>query len=379
MKSSLSRRAALAALSSGLFSLAGCGGTQLGESTAPTPTPTSPAPTPGPAPRATRTYAYVTNSGSGTVSIYHVSDGGALIHVGEVDAGRNVLSVAIHPSGRFAYAVNDGDNTVSAYTIEPATGMLTPHPTGPFVTGNQPQQMRIHPTGKFAYVGNFADGTVSVYSIENDGRLTAGDTVDVGTFPSGLAFDPTGGFLFVESDDRVTSYAVNTDSNPGELTLVNSAGTGGLPGDVAIAPSGRSAYVVGLLTGEVMVHPIDASGALGAGTSVPAGDSSHAITIDPLGQFAYVANFGDQTISVYTIDQGDGALLPSGPGAIATGPQPGSVAISPTGQFAYVTSRSENSVHVFTVNRTTGRLQPLGAPVPAGTGAFGITVVGIPQ
>lgn len=380
MNASFSRRAALAALTSSLFQLAGCGGSQQGDPAAPAPAPEVPAPVapaPPPAPVTTRTFAYVANSAAATVSIFEVMETGALRFVDEEDAGAEVLSVAVHPSGRFAYAVNSGDGLVHAYTIDPGSGMLSPN--GDFATGAQPQQMRIHPSGRLAYVGNFADGTVMAYTVADDGKVTGPDfTVDVGAFPSGLAFDATGGFLYVEAGGNVACYGVNTDSNPGELTLVNSVATSALSIDVAIAPSFNAAYVVST-SGEVMVHPIGAAGALEAGTSVLAGAGSLAIAIDPLGQFAYVANYDDQTVSVYTIDPVDGALSPSTAGAVTTGVQPGAIAFSATGLFAYVTSRQENAVYAFTVNRSNGRLEPFGTPVPAGANPRGITVARIPQ
>jgi 3-carboxy-cis,cis-muconate lactonizing enzyme. len=47
---------------------------------------------------------------------------------------------------------------------------------------------------------------------------------------------------------------------------------------------------------------------LTAGTAVAAGTNPSSVTVDPSGKFAYAANVGDNTISVYTIDQTTGAL-----------------------------------------------------------------------
>lgn len=376
MNTSLSRRAALAALSSGFLQLAGCGGSQHGDPAAApvAPVPVAPAPPPPPpVPISSRTFAYVANSAAGKVSIFEVAESGGLRAVGEVAAAGNVLSITVHPSGRFAYAVNAGAGSVSAYTVDPTTGMLSPN--GDFATGLQPQQMRIHPSGRYAYLGHSAETFLMFHTVADDGRLIDPSVVDVGTSPTGLTFDPSGEHLYVESDSRVATYIVEAD---GGLSPLSSIGTIGSAVDVAIAPSGLAAYVVST-NGAVFVHPVDPSGALNTGTQVAAGGTSHALAIDPAGQFAYVANFGEHTISMYAIDASDGNLLPTTPATVATGTQPGGVALSPNGRFAYVTSQAGNAVHVFTVDRGNGVLTPFGDPVPAGNGAFGITIASFPR
>lgn len=372
MNTSISRRAALAALSSGLLQLAGCGGSQHGDPAAAAPVASSPVLPPAPAPA--RTFAYVANPSKGNISIFEVVEGGALNFVDEVGAGADVLSVAVHPSGRFAYAVNNGDNSVSGYRIDPATGMLSP--IGEFTTGLQPQQMRIHPSGRFACVGNVGADTISVYTIADDGQLTDHRSVDlVGTSLGGLAFNAAGSFLYVASDNVVVSYSV--DGNNGELEQLNSVGSSRASSDIAVAPSGRFAYVVSP-DGVVEVYPIAETGDLHAPNQVLAGTSPQTMAIDPAGLFAYVANFGDDTLSLYTIDQDNGMLLSVTPPTVPTGGQPGGVAISPSGNAVYVTSSTGDSVDVFTLNRSTGELERLGAPIAAGAGAYGITVVSIP-
>jgi 6-phosphogluconolactonase (cycloisomerase 2 family) len=41
-------------------------------------------------------------------------------------------------SGSFVYVTNQGDNTVSAFSINPASGALTPVAGSPFNTGTAP-------------------------------------------------------------------------------------------------------------------------------------------------------------------------------------------------------------------------------------------------
>jgi 6-phosphogluconolactonase (cycloisomerase 2 family) len=43
--------------------------------------------------------------------------------------------MTLDASGSFAYVANSADNDLSAYTIDPASGALTPNPAAPFLAG----------------------------------------------------------------------------------------------------------------------------------------------------------------------------------------------------------------------------------------------------
>ena len=93
----------------------------------------------------------------------------------------------------YVYVTNDGSESISAYKINAATGALTPV-KGLFSTGTYPYGLAVDPTGKFAYVVNYGDETVSGYSINaTTGALkrVAGSPFAVGIGPYGLAVDPT--------------------------------------------------------------------------------------------------------------------------------------------------------------------------------------------
>src|SRR5207249_561873 len=53
-------------------------------------------------------------------------------------AGTTPVSVTVAPSGAFAYVANANSNNVSAYTINAATGALTPVAGSPFAAGSAP-------------------------------------------------------------------------------------------------------------------------------------------------------------------------------------------------------------------------------------------------
>jgi len=59
--------------------------------------------------------------------------------------------------------------------------------------------------------------------------------------------------------------------------------------------------------------------------TVAAGTNPYSITIDPLSQFVYVANYGGYTVSQYTIGAGGGLAPIASATAVAAGTHPISV------------------------------------------------------
>ena len=54
----------------------------------------------------------------------------------------------------------------------------------------------------------------------------------------------------------------------------------------------------------------------------------NSIKVEPSGKFAYVTNYGNDSISMYNVNAASGFLSPLTPATIPTGKNPGSIAIS---------------------------------------------------
>jgi 6-phosphogluconolactonase len=110
-----------------------------------------------------------------------------------------------------------------------------------------------------------------------------------------------------------------------------------------------------------------------SGSSTPpsgTNPSSVAVAPDPtgkFGKFAYVANYGSNSISMYNIDPVTGALAFIG--TVAAGSSPVSVAVDRSGKFAYVANNDSHDISMYTINATTGILTPIGEgyTLPNGT------------
>ena len=123
-------------------------------------------------------FAYVINEMANTVTAFgYDADHGRLTEIqtlstlpGDFKGTSYTAEVVVHPTGKFLYGSNRGHNSLAAYSIDPASGRLTPIEFA-LVGGKVPRNFNIDPTGSFALVGNQDDDTISVMSIADDGRL----------------------------------------------------------------------------------------------------------------------------------------------------------------------------------------------------------------
>jgi 6-phosphogluconolactonase (cycloisomerase 2 family) len=201
--------------------------------------------------------------------------------------------VTVDPNGQYVYVANFGNSgsngTVSAYSIDSTTGGLTKINNGDISAGINPRSGTVDPNGQYVYVANqgnsVSNGTVSAYSILGSGALTPitqtnGCTISdisAGINPSSVTVDPNGQFVYV---------ANAKDGSIGSI----------------------SAYSINLTTGALTkIHMINTS------NEIQAGIKPMSVTVDPTGQYVYVANQGDGvsvgTVSAYSI-LGSGGLSP---------------------------------------------------------------------
>ncbi|MBI3802130.1 MAG: beta-propeller fold lactonase family protein [Nitrospirae bacterium] len=330
-------------------------------------------------------FAYAVNSISNDVSVFRIdSDRGVLTKLGSAPAGDHPYGLAADPSGRFLYAVNFGSpsqaSTVSMYTIDPATGLLTA--TGEVNTGMGPYSVAVDPAGKFVYVANEdSRPQVWIYRINPvSGTLSSIGQIEAGTSSISITVDPLGRFVYVANTSSNTISVFRVDPATGLLSHVEEATAGLGANSVAVDPAGQFAYVANSRSNDVWWYQIDGStGSLKKSGVIAAGTVPFAIAIDPMGRYAYTANSGSNDVSMYRIDSKSGAL--TGLGAIAASPDwtkqwgPRSVTVDPTGQFVYIANVDSNNLSAYQIDSKSGQLVPLGW-FDAGQQTRAVTVIG---
>jgi len=291
--------------------------------------------------------------------------------------------IVVDPSSNFLYLLNTATSTsgISAFRISQADAVLTAVSGSPFAVGATFASMAVAmtPGGGFMYLTQTGSPNISGFQIDAaTGALTSAGlfTSFSGSVLVAVAADPTGKFLYATGNDNlVTVYGINPD---GTLTETGSIRNQHMPLATVISAGPQAEYVPKIAysanfgsatapvsSGNVSAYTVDAvSGALNAVAGSPflAGMNPSAVAVDPTHRFAYVTNFGDNTVSVFTIAS-SGALAPVG--SFATGLGPRALAVDPTGRFLYVTNQNDSVLSAFTIDQTSGSLssfQPPGTP-----------------
>ena len=348
-------------------------------------------------------FAYVSNTGSDTIAAYvlNLTTGAlSLIDGVPIPAGGNQpqeIAVAASPSGvpaqEFAFVSNAGSNSISVFSIDLASGRLTPIVTLP--TGSAPRPATVHPTGKFVYVSNAGSANVSgfVNNLATGGAFTSmGAPFSADSQPQRLTIDPSGQFAYVANagSATVSAYSINQVSgvltpivNP--LTGLPTFPTGTLPQQVTVDVLDIFAYVANQGDGTVSGYTINSvTGSLTpmTGSPFPVGTNPQAVTIVPSNEFsgdefAYVVNSGSGNVSAFAVDPVTGVLTAIAGSPFGAGMAPQAVVVDPSGEFAFVPALGSNNVSVYFINQLTGALSPVtGSPFPTGTAPQSATTAG---
>jgi 6-phosphogluconolactonase (cycloisomerase 2 family) len=382
-------------------------------------------------------FAYAADWASGNIYEYTITPNtGALAAIAGhtfIGAGTNSRVIAVDPYGRFAYALDTTGAKIYEYSIDPNSGALTL--LGSIAAGTNPYFLVVEPTGSFVYVGDHGSTNIYIYAIQTNGTLTPGSpmsALSIAAVPDAIAADPSGTYLY-EADGSNSVYRYTIDSTTGALTAGTSAGTGGTPSGVAVDPTTGFVYVSitddntiamykwisGTLTlvgkistrnspyqmammfgpsratyvpqfayvannnsggvGNVSQYTIaPATGLLtqGSPATVGAGTGPQAIAADPLGRSVYVANYnsgGTGNVSQYTIAPATGLLTQGSPATVAAGTHPQAVAVDPSGQFAYVADYATTNIYEYTM-QSAGALGTPPATVAADTNPYSVAV-----
>jgi YVTN family beta-propeller protein len=221
-----------------------------------------------------RQFVYVANSQTNTITVIDVHTNKAK----EIPAGGDRPSgLAFSPQGDRLYVSlisQDYTSPGSVHSIDLATGKVTPD----IRMGADPERVALTPDGQHLFVNNLLDGTMAVVdtatnkiiatvmlgdlpfnplmspdgSVVYVGVMSAGHiaVVDTGTYqvvrtlpaesPNGISFSLDYQSLFVSNALSGTVQQVSVAMNK----VLNTQNVGGLPGNIAVLPDGKHAYMV---------------------------------------------------------------------------------------------------------------------------------------
>ncbi len=313
-------------------------------------------------------FIYVVNAAGNTLSMYSVGADGALIPLNPATAvtGQHPQSISVDPSGLFAYVANESDNSIFEFDIG-SNGVLSADSQGLIQQQPNlaPRAISIEPGGTYAYVLDSGNDSIVQTSIGPNGHLQLGAAVPTGSLPWAVVTVFENGYAYVTNhdDNTVSEYALGSG---GMLTPLNPAtvATGQAPSGIAVSPADGGVYVANISDNTISQFSIGAGGGLTpmVPATVSAGSQPAYMQIDAMEKNAYVVNFNGGnagSISQFAISK-SGDLSPIG-SAVPTGKGPTMLVLDGTGQFAYVTNSMDNTVSQYAV-AADGALTPLATP-----------------
>ncbi len=181
-------------------------------------------------------------------------------------------------------------------------------------------------------------------------------------------------YVTLPTINQVLAYRVNNKTGELMKTFGGTFNTGMSPLSVAVHPSRHFVYVANSGENDISLYTVDSnSGALREvlpRTTTALNPTN--LAIDPGGSFLYVVNRGVNGVSSFSIS-GDGTLSPVAGTPVAAGFGPANIAVTPSGKFVYVPNANSNSVSAYSV--VNGGLQPItGSPFLLGNGPQAVAV-----
>jgi 6-phosphogluconolactonase (cycloisomerase 2 family) len=229
------------------------------------------------------------------------------------------------------------------------------------------------PAPRFAYVGNCSDSTVSVFSIDSEtGQLRPRGLSPAyqGPCTSQTVTVPSGEFVYAINGqacgERYGLSAFSADRNTGQLTPVPGSPFIGFDAFlVRTHPNGRFLYVADFCNDEIDAFSIDQETGVPRGVPGAAPFAAHMRPIEiathPSGKFLYATDEVSGNIFGFKIDLETGELSAMQGFPYSAGERMGVLTYTPDGRFLYAAATS--GLFGFEISPDTGELHPLrGSP-----------------
>jgi len=290
------------------------------------------------------------------------------------------------PQHRYLYAVSEvgyragAEGYISSFAVSRKTGALAFLNKMPS-RGGGPCHLKVDRTGKILLVANYGSGSIAAFAIKADRSI--GESLDFaqdggssvnpdrqsGPHCHEIVLSPDNRFLFVPELglDQIKIYRFNaakgtfTPNNPPFVAVTPGYG----PRHLTFGAGGKFAYLVCEMKSSVMVFSYDrASGSLTHQQTISnlpsdftGEDNSAEIQADRSGRFLYASNRGNDSITVFGIDNLKGTVS-----AIQVAPTLGKIprnfVLDPTGDTVLVANQDSDQINVFNLDHTTGKLTP---------------------
>ncbi len=326
----------------------------------------------------------------------HVDGKAKGISILKVDANTGALSphtvkegiinpsfATFSPDGNFVYAVSEtGEDvgpsgTVHAFSVNPQTQELTKL-NEQITHGFAPCHVNVDRERRYAFVANYVGGVAAIYPIQKDGSLAPASDVkkfegkgphaeQEASHPHSVILSPDERFAFVPDKGVDKIWIFEIDYAQGKLNPATPAfatvHAGAGPRHLVFHTNGNFAYVINELDATITGFSYDA--ATGALTEIQSIGTLPAdykgfnacadIHLTPDGRFLYGSNRGHNSIVIYSVDGKSGQLTLVG-NEPTRGDFPRNFMITPDGHWLYVANQNSGNIVHFKIDSATGKL-----------------------
>lgn len=325
-----------------------------------------------------------TSSAGGSIAHYAIGLDGGLTAKDTLTLGDNPVSLAVNSAGTYLYVASCTSSATSPGLICASSGKLTEYALSSGTIGSKAAQSPLDLTGSYTTDVLVPTG---VTVLANNGGNILGNAVYVTAYDQ-AAYNPGGTTTSTANPGWVFGFTIGSG---GALTAsLNSPYQAGVkPTAIAADPTDRFVYVTDYASNELIGYTVldinTPNINLNFMLSGPfrTGNEPSAITLDPRGNFIYVANALDSTVSAYAITQATGnptgVVNVIGSAFNRTDTQPVSIIVDPAiGRFVLTANELGNSVSGFLLNAISGSLTPTQS-TPYPTGSNPTALVAIPH
>lgn len=299
------------------------------------------------------------------IARFDVGDDGTLAYVDYVEAGNGPYRLARHPDRDYLYAANRFDGTLSQYRVL-ADGGLEPL-AEPLEAGQNAQLegLVMDRGGRFVYASDIANDKVWQFRVTAEGTLqpltTPAVDVEAAVSPRSLVASPASDRVYL-ADGSAGAMLAFSFGDDGELAAMapDRVATDAWPADMVfttgkpLTAHNRAAYVINGNDDDISQFSFADDGTLAPlGDANPAtGDYPVAIAAHPTGDYFYVANANDNTVSQFRrvrsqLLEYDVNELSAIRAPVSADPDPVALAVHPSGNFLYVVSRQSQTVSAY--------------------------------
>jgi 6-phosphogluconolactonase len=352
-------------------------------------------------------FVYVSNADDGDIGIYRLLDSGELQPGPRAKAANVVMPMAVSPDRRFLYAAaRSKPYTVYVYSIDKATGALTPTSNAPLAESFP--YISLDKTGRFLFGASYGGNVISVNAVGSDGRVadTPAQVIPVGRNAHSIRVDDSNRFVYVPALGSDEIFMFNFDASSGKLSsntpsvYLMKAMSG--PRHFIFSKDGKYLYALSELLGTVTTFAVDAKtglltelssasglppdsklgpgaprGAVGGPAAPPPRNTDNDIWAadihaTPDGKFLYISERTSNSLSAFSVDPASGKLTYLS--NTATEAQPRGFAIDPKGKYLVASGEKSGTISVYAIDQASGALKLLNK-YPTGKGSNWVEIV----